>query len=296
MGELLSGESGVVAIRDTFPVGRRGGKVIFAVVMELAAGDLAHAVMGRGWPQGKVIVETRRLLTAIQRLHASGAVHRDITPLNVFVYGDEQTVKLGDFGIARHGFSAKGVAADVFNEYFAEPALLDGDYLMWGVRNDLWQVGQLAAMMLTGNIKPIGTKDVKHLPCSGELKMVIRRAIGEPAFRYRSATAMLNALASNAVPFRIAKLRRLRGRRIVITGPLRIPRKDAIRLAENHGASVLTSASALMDTLVIGDASPNWIAGNSGGVKVLETIALIERKHAISIIDGVQFERLIGVG
>ena len=51
-------------------------------------------------------------------LHRGQALHRDLTPFNVFVCEDEQ-LKLGDFGIATHQLSRRGVTADAFNVFNA---------------------------------------------------------------------------------------------------------------------------------------------------------------------------------
>ena len=47
-------------------------------------------------------------------LHRGQAMHRDLTPFNVFVCENER-LKLGDFGIAAHQANSRGVTADAFN-------------------------------------------------------------------------------------------------------------------------------------------------------------------------------------
>jgi len=50
--------------------------------------------VGGSWTEKKVVHEVRGLLSAVGRLHDSGAVHRDITPFNVLTCGPKHTLKL----------------------------------------------------------------------------------------------------------------------------------------------------------------------------------------------------------
>ena len=58
--------------------------------------------------------EIAAILDTLDTLHRGQALHRDLTPFNVFVCEDER-IKLGDFGIATHQLSRFGVTADAFN-------------------------------------------------------------------------------------------------------------------------------------------------------------------------------------
>jgi serine/threonine-protein kinase len=295
MAELLGQHPRVVEVYETFPVISTKG-VTFAVAMELAEGTLDEAIADRSWPEGKVRSEICGLLTAVGKLHASGAVHRDITPFNVFVCGPQQKLKLGDFGIARHGSHKKGVEAGTFAAWFVPGSVRWGDQVYWTSRDDLWQVGQLAAVLLTGALRPISTREVKTLPCSDGMKLAIRRAIGDPPQRFATAAAMIAAIkrSQGLTP---SPVRSLKGRVIVFTGPLGagLKRADAARLAERQGAVVLPQPSASMDTLIVGTTSPHYVAGSTGGVKVLETMALQDQGYKIDIVTGARFRKLIGM-
>ena len=78
-------------------------------------------------------------------------MHRDLTPFNVFVCEDEQ-LKLGDFGIATHQLSRRGVTADAFNVFNAPNEIAWGKVRRWQQRDDIYQVGLIAAMLLRGDI------------------------------------------------------------------------------------------------------------------------------------------------
>jgi serine/threonine-protein kinase len=299
MAELLRGHPRVVSVYETFPVFRRDG-VCYAVAMELATGTVEDAIAEASWSEQKwsehkVRTEIRGLLSALSKLHNSGGVHRDITPFNVFVCGPKRILKLGDFGIARHGPKTKGVKVDYFNPSFVDTDVYAGSKDRWSPSDDLWQVAQIAAVLLRGDVHPIRTSDVKALPCGDAMKLAIRRAIGEPVARFLDAQAMSSALGPSTT-LQFADIRSLRGKALVFTGPLGggLRRREAAALAKKRGAIVLPDPSGSMDVLVVGNPSPSFIAGTAGGVKVLETLALRERGHRISFLKGAKFRQLVG--
>ena len=103
-------------------------------------------------------------------------MHRDLTPFNVFVCENEQ-LKLGDFGIATHQLSRRGVTADAFNVFNAPTRSRGarsggGSSATTSTRSAL-----IAAMLLRGDItSPMRSIDVRGPPCSDHLKEVIHRA------------------------------------------------------------------------------------------------------------------------
>lgn len=291
MAELLQGDPRVIKVHESFPV-NRGKRMLYAIAMELAFGAVADVVDGHPWPQRKVVAEVRGVLDAVDHLHASGALHRDITPFNVYVTGADDMLKLGDFGIARHG-PKRGVPANAFNPWFVDSTLYEGSRQRWTLGDDLWQVGQLIPMLLTGEIRAIHSSEVKDLPCTDGLKLAVRRAIGEPALQYPDAKSFQAALGGTRLEF--GRVRSLEGRTVLFTGPLGITHAEATRLARKAGARVITSVSGALDVLVVGDDSPRWIAGTSGGMKILETLALQERGYPITMITARHFGRVVGL-
>ena len=291
MAELLHGHPRVIQVHEAFPI-YRGRRMLYAIAMELAFGAVADVVDGNPWSERHTVSQIRGLLKALDHLHAGGALHRDITPFNVYVTGADDMLKLGDFGIARHG-PKKGVPANAFNPWFVDDELFEGSRVRWTITDDLWQVGQLIAVLLTGEIRAIHTREVKDLRCSDGLKLAIRRAIGEPAHRFPDAKALAAGLRGSALEF--GRVRSLEGRTISFTGPLGIPRPQALKLARRAGARVIDSPSGALDVLVVGDDSPAWIAGTSGGIKILEVIALRERGYPITMITARQFGHLVGL-
>src|SRR5688572_28525144 len=103
--ELLGREPRALRVFDRFAV-VEGSRMRYCLAMEYAEhGDLG-AWLERKGPQPERFVrrEIAAILQALDALHRGQALHRDLTPFNVFVCKDEQ-LKLGDFGIAMHQLS-----------------------------------------------------------------------------------------------------------------------------------------------------------------------------------------------
>ena len=296
MAHLLGDHPRVVKVHETFPL-IDGDRVAYAVVMELAErGTVADVVTRDGaWPEARALAEVVKLLGAIEKLHGCGALHRDITPYNIFACGEKSILKLGDFGLTAHG-PKKGVAADAFAPWFVDRAIREEQRAHWDVREDLWQVAQVLAVLLTGKIEPIRVANVRTLPCSTSTRAVVARAIGERANRFENARAMADALKASAkekAPTRPSRPRSLAGRNVVFTGRLGISREQAASLARKAGASVSNTFNARTDLLVVGTSSL-WAAGDAGGRKLLAAAARRESGRRIDHITEAWFMRLVG--
>ena len=158
----------------------------YCLAMEYAEhGDLG-AWLARKGPQSERVVrrEIAAILRALDALHKGQALHRDLTPFNVFVCANEQ-LKLGDFGIATHQLSRRGVTADAFNVFNVPDEIAWGRVRRWQQRDDIYQVAQIATMLLRGDtVRPMRSRDVRGLPCSDHLKGVIHRCLGVRGKRY----------------------------------------------------------------------------------------------------------------
>jgi hypothetical protein len=90
-----------------------------------------------------------------------------------------EQLKLGDFGIATHQLSHRGVTADAFNLFNVPTEIAWGRVRRWQQRDDIYQIGLITAMLLRGDIgSPMNSRDVRRLPCSDHLKEVIYRCLG----------------------------------------------------------------------------------------------------------------------
>jgi serine/threonine-protein kinase len=296
-GHLFRRVPGLVQVYNSFAwtPSKESPSPLYCLVSEwVEEGDLGGFLERHPepWPEARARREIIRLLRAINRLHESGAVHRDITPRNVFVTSGHQ-LKLGDFGIALHRIGRKDVAADAFAPRFAPGAIRKGAK-SWRQADDVYQVGQLYAALLCGvGARGITAAEVKNLSCGAHVKSVLQRCIGERRKCFASAQEMLKALqAGIAAPRRAAGVRSLRGKRIVFTGRLSMIRAEARKLARKAGAIVEKAVSRATDVIVIGDRSPHWKA-EAKGQKLLDVDREAERGHRIAILTETRFLALV---
>jgi serine/threonine-protein kinase len=257
-------------------------------------GDLgAWLARKGGQPEKFVRRELAGILGALDVLHRGQALHRDLTPFNVFVCSSEQ-LKLGDFGIAKHQLNRHGVTADAFNPFNAPTEIAWGKVRKWQQRDDIYQVGQLAAMLLRGDIRsPMRSKDVRSLPCSDHLKEVIHRCLGARGRRYEAAGELISALRQKPKELPKGKISSLAGMRLSFTGFLSRPRADAIAAARKAGAIVQSKPGQSTHVLVRGRPNTLQIAGKAGGTKIMEIRRLAAQGHRVIVIGERQFWNLV---
>jgi serine/threonine-protein kinase len=292
--ELLGRESRALRVCDRFAE-LDGSHMRYCLAMEYAEhGDLGAWLSKKGAQSERFVRrEIAAILRALDALHRGQAMHRDLTPFNVFVCDDEQ-LKLGDFGIATHQLSRRGVTADAFNVFNAPTEIAWGKVRRWQQRDDIYQVGQIAAMLLRGDIRsPMRSKDVRGLPCSDHLKEVIHRCLGVRGKRYEAAGELIAALRTRPAEPKPGRVNSLAGRRISFTGFLVRPRSEAIAAAKKAGAIVQGKPGSLTDILVRGRPNVLQIAGTAGGLKLMEIRRLAAKGHAITVIDERQFWKLV---
>ena len=297
-GHLLRDIPALVEVYDSFAWAPGGSRapLYFLVSEHVQQGDLAGylARNPQPWPETRARREIVRLLRAVTTIHQSGAVHRDITPSNVFVAANS-ALKLGDFGIALHRVGRRDVAADAFAPRFA-PAAIRSGAKSWRQADDVHQIGQLYAALLAGvGSRKITAQEVKKFACSAQTKSVLQRCIGERRKCFASALEMLEYMEAGAPPPR--KQRRvssLDGKRLVFTGGLSIRRAEAKKLARKAGATVEDRVTQSTDVVVVGDQSPHWIAEKKGK-KLLDVEHEGERGHEIAIVEESRFLALVRV-
>src|SRR5262249_54492933 len=138
--------------------------------------------------------EIAGVLEVLGKLHRGQLLHRDLTPMNVFVC-DNFHLKLGDFGIVRQQSDRRGITARTMNTLTAPSEFLDRTAPKWQARDDVYQMGQLIGMLLKGDTGTrIRAHDVRGWGCSDHLKEIVYRCIGERRKRYDSADELIEAL------------------------------------------------------------------------------------------------------
>jgi serine/threonine protein kinase len=295
-GQVLDGHPRAIRVYEHFPLMRDDGRVLYCLVLEYARhGDLSAFLRrtGKAWSEASARREIAGVLEILGRLHRGQMLHRDLTPLNVFVC-DNNRLKLGDFGITRHQSDTRGITVRTMNALTAPSDILAGAAPKWQARDDVYQVGQLLAMLIRGDAQTrVRTGDVRRLECSDHLKEIIYRCIGERRKRYETANELIDALRTRPPVLKSGALRSLEDVHLAFTGILTKTRDEAARAARRAGAVIHHGPS--MKTTVIVRGRPNALqaAGRDGGLKLMEIKRLREKGHRITLLNETQFWRLV---
>ena len=294
-GQVLDGHERAIRVYDAFPILRADGRVHYFLVLEYAEhGDLsAYFERGaKGWTETAVRREIAGILDVLRKLHRGQTLHRDLTPVNVFVCVGPR-LKLGDFGIVRQQSDARGITAHTMNRMTAPSDLLERAAPKWQARDDVYQVGQLLGMLVLGNAsRRMRTSDVRGLRCSDHLKEIVHRCLGERRKRYESADEMIDALRTRPQPLKPGIIRSLKGVHITFTGIFAKTRKQVADAARRAGALVHSGPSAQTTVIVRGRPNALQAAGRDGGLKLMEIKRLREKGQRITVLTEPQFWRL----
>jgi serine/threonine protein kinase len=295
-GQLLDGHERAIRVFDTFPLTSPDHPVLYCLALEFAPhGDLSAFLKrhDRPWTESTARREIAGVLEVLGKLHRGQLLHRDLTPMNVFVC-DGRRLKLGDFGIVRQQSDQRGITARTMNTMTAPSEFLAGAAPKWQARDDVYQVGQLLGMLVKGTAATrIRTSDVRVLTCSDQLKEIIYRCIGERRKRYESANELIDALRTPAAALKVGVLRSLKGVHLAFTGILSKRRREAALAAKRAGAIVHSGPSARTTVVVRGRPNPLQAAGRDAGLKLMDIKRLRERGHKITLLNETQFWRLV---
>ena len=297
VGQLLDDHPRAIRVFDAFPLMRADGRVLYCLALEYARhGDLSAFLSrtAKGWPEAAARREIAGILEVLGKLHRGQTLHRDLTPLNVFVC-DGRRLKLGDFGIVRQQSDRRGITARTMNALTAPSDILARAVPRWQARDDVYQVGQLLGMLIKGDARArMRLPEIRRLLCTDHLKEIVYRCIGERRKRYESADEMIEALRNPPVALKSGVLRSLKGAHLAFTGILSRKRREAIRAAKRAGAIVHGGPSAKTTVVVRGRPNPLQAAGKDGGIKLMEIKRLREKGHRITLLNEPQFWRLAG--
>jgi serine/threonine-protein kinase len=304
-GRLLDGHPRAIRVFDVFPLMLPGGgHPLYCLALEYARhGDLSAFLRRetRGWTESTTRREIAGILEVLAKLHRGQLLHRDLTPMNVFVCEEPRgggatgkRLKLGDFGIVRQQSDRRGITAHTMNALTAPSEMLSRAAPKWQARDDVYQVGQLLAMLTKGDASArIRTSEIRGLDCSDHLKEIIHRCIGERRKRYENANELIEALRNPPASLRAGVLRSLKGVHVTFTGILRTKRTDAAAAARRAGAIVHSGPSSQTTVVIRGKPNPLQAAGRDGGLKLMEIKRLREKGHRITLLNEEQFWRLV---
>ena len=295
-GQLLGGHPRAIQVFDHFALTAADERPLYGLALEYARyGDLSAFLRGTGkaWAERTARREIAGILEVLGKLHRGELLHRDLTPMNVFVC-DGKKLKLGDFGIVRSMSARRGPPTRTLNPAMAPSEVVAGIVPKWQARDDVYQVGQLLGMLVKGDAhERIRTAEIRKLTCSDQLKEIVHRCIGERRKRYESARELIEALNRAPARLRAGVLRSLRGVHLAFTGILSKPRKDAVKAAKRAGATIHGGPSVKTTVVVRGRPNPLQAAGKDAGVKLMEIKRLREKGHKITLLNDAQFWSLV---
>jgi serine/threonine-protein kinase len=204
-----------------FDFGASDDGVWFIAMEHLEGVDLMSLVEDIGpMPPERAVRLARQACAALSEAHDAGVVHRDIKPGNLFVcrLGDDPDfLKVLDFGIASiDGATADaGASVDVTRTGWVHgtPAYMSPEVCSGGradARSDIYSLGAVLYFLVTGR-PPFAAQSASavmlahvnetpeapsaHIPLPAQLDRVILRCLAkDPAARYASARALLDAL------------------------------------------------------------------------------------------------------
>jgi serine/threonine-protein kinase len=296
-GQLLDGNPRAIAIYDAFVITREDGTPLYCLALEYARqGDLSAYLerSKRRWKESVARREIAGILQVLGTLHRGQLLHRDLTPLNVFVC-DNTRLKLGDFGIVRRQDNKRGITTRTLNPMMAPSGMLGGVAPKWQARDDVYQVGQLLGMLIKGDASArVRAPEVRKLPCSDHLKEIIYRCIGERRKRYDSADELIDALTNPPATLKSGALRSLKGAHLAFTGIFSKLRREVEQAAKKAGATIHGMPSVKTTVVVRGKPNPLQAAGRDAGRKLMEIKRLRDKGHRIVLISEPQFWRLTG--
>jgi DNA-binding beta-propeller fold protein YncE len=180
------------AVVPVYDAREEEGELIVAMRL-VAGGDLKRRLRERGpLAAPEAIALLGQVAEALDAAHAAGVVHRDVKPQNILVEGER--AYLTDFGLAKalgdsgvlSGVSVAGTA-----EYMS-PEQWQGRQV--GPAADVYSLGCVLYEAVTG-VVPFARREGDAEPRMPRgLDRVVERAVArDPADRYSSATAMIEA-------------------------------------------------------------------------------------------------------
>lgn len=211
------------------------------------------------------------IMEAVEKIHAQGIIHRDISPDNIFITSDN-SIKIFDFGAAKlTGSQQRGLGEKVVKVGYSAPEQYRNNDKQ-GYYTDIYSIGAILYQMITGQ-KPIESteREIKDelksplelgIAIDENLDRTIMEALAvEPGFRFKGLRQMRDALNNR----RLAEY------------PKEKQRKQKRKRGWLAAASIL-----LIAAIVIGIALVNTVL-KEGNVMFDTEIAAIGKENPVTI-------------
>lgn len=132
----------------------------YLVMPYLQGGTLLDMLRGSILTLEEVGIMLEQLTSAIAYLHAFGLLHRDIKPSNI-LFDSQHTLHLTDFGLVTWLGEKPGYDGHMMGTpHFMAPEIVEGSV---DERSEIYSVGMLLYLMLTGYVPFDGTDDEIYL-------------------------------------------------------------------------------------------------------------------------------------
>ncbi len=194
----FSGSPNIVNVFHTF----RENDTAYFVMEYLDGQTLEKHIKAKGKLSWE---ETRRIATeitnALERVHAVGLLHRDVTPSNIMI-GKDGTVKLLDFGAARQGNPDERSVSVILKYDYAPPEQFNrhgvqGPYTdIYALCTTIYQMltGSLPSRDSNGSVKKLTKCGIKVPPAAEEA--ILSGLQEDPAKRPQTVQELREALLS----------------------------------------------------------------------------------------------------
>ena len=143
---------------------------LFIVTELLSGAPLTHYLAGGALDLDRTLNVVDQVCASLAEAHGAGVIHRDIKPENIFIdrVGDEDVVKVLDFGIAKLGEATGDISAPgriVGTPAYMSPEQVRGEPI--DLRSDIYALGVTLYQMLTLRTPFVGDTPIavcfKHL-------------------------------------------------------------------------------------------------------------------------------------
>ncbi len=255
------------------------------IIMEYVEGVLLKDYLDK---QGRMDVDVAisvitPIVDAVKKIHAQGIIHRDISPDNIFIDGEE-SIKVFDFGAAQLNDSSEGKAGEkVIKVGYSAPEQYR-DKSRQGFYTDIYSVGAILYQMVTG-IKPMESTEREYrdelrspLELGVRIEPNIDRAIMEalavkPELRFQGIQQLEDALHSKRIAeYPKDKLKkRKRRRNWMISGAAAVVLAVGVSFALFN--TVLKPKNEMMDAVLEKDSITIWVDSPDTKAKLEEVKA-----------------------